>query len=213
MNGSGRDYRAAPTPLNVERMVADAHWMRIASSVAIPTEQLPRATAASHRPVTPQLSAEQVELLADAKRRWERIGRAIAVARYHAWVVMALAVIIVAFGLFGRPAALGLGVALAVIARLEIRATGRLQRLDVSAAREQALNHLCLGAMLICFTTVRLATGSVASFGWSGALVAAVAIIQGCCATYSVTRRRHVVEFVNSTPPWILAMIRAGLTL
>jgi hypothetical protein len=44
-------------------------------------------------------------------------------------------------------------------------------------------------------------------------LIAIALVVQGGTALYYVTRRRHVVDYVNATPPWIAAMQRAGLWL
>src|SRR5205085_2018001 len=128
---------------------------------------------------------------------------------------------------------------LMAIALVELRASGRLRRLDPDAPKVLALNQLALAGLLIAYALWRIyeeTSGGQGAFadvqagdpqvarmlrpyedmgrqialGVYGLLIAVAVFVQGGMAWYYFNRRKVLRNYLDRTPPWILAMQRAG---
>lgn len=191
--------------------------------------------------VPPQLAPEHLAQLQLAGRAMRKVRRAVFTASVDGWSVGVFGAITAIAGLMDPPS-LALGLVMVGVAIVELRTAARLRRLDVAAPRILAWNQVALGTALFVYASIRLiavARGGHSEFAamiqqdpqmgdmLNGvedltrevlmlvyACVMAVAIFgQGSMAIYYATRARHVRAYVDQTPPWILDMQRAGVSV
>jgi hypothetical protein len=186
---------------------------------------------------TPALTEAHLRALADAAARARPVRRAAAVARFDGWAVATFAALTFLFSLGSAPGML-LGAAMGVIAFVELRGAARLARFDPGAARTLGRNQLALAAALIAYALFQIhaeltGAGAFAEVTASdpqlagmlqpfegltrqvtlltyGSLIAVALCAQGGLALYYFRRQRHVADYLAHTPPWVVAVQRAG---
>jgi len=210
---------------------------RVAIPPPLPTAPAPFAIPAG---APAALDPEQVQQLLAAQARVSKLRRAVNVARFDGWTTGFFAVVTILTG-FTSGSALLLGFGMAIVAYVEFAGATKLRQLDARAARQLAINQVCLGAMLILYSLWQLyvamtgpssfasVTGNdpqlaqmLGSFDGLtktismlvyGVLIAIAIFIQGGTAMYYHSRQRHLEEYVRATPKWILDLQRAGVAV
>ena len=185
----------------------------------------------------PPLTEAHLRQLAEAAGRARVIRRAAAVARFDGWTVGAFAALTLLFSV-GSLSGMLVGAAMAAVATIELRASARLRRFDPDAARTLALNQVALAAALILYALFQIhaeltgagpfaaAAGAnpqlaqmlrpveglarLVTLATYGGLIAVALLAQGGLALYYLRRRRHVIDYLAHTPPWVVAVQRAG---
>ncbi|MGA2496131.1 MAG: hypothetical protein ABSH20_00230 [Tepidisphaeraceae bacterium] len=194
----------------------------------------------SSSPPPPALSAEHLRQLAAARASAGKIRRAISIARFDGGTIAAFAVLTLLFGI-ASPVSLILALGMGTVAFVELRAARQLRRLDPAAIRTLAFNQLALGALLILYALVSLymqytGPGIYADAAASDpaladalkpfeslsrtlslavyALVIVIAIFaQGGLSLFYFSRARHLRAYLAQTPPWIIHLHQADLSL
>ena len=209
---------------------------------AAPAPQLPRvpggvpfAAAAAGG-----LSPEQMQQVADARRRSEKIRRGVVVALFDGWSVAVFAGLTLIGGLFA-PIGLVLGAGMAVVAFVELRAAKRLRQLDPAAPKTLAWNQVVLGALLLAYAVYSLwkiytgrtelaaqldaypeltaVAGDIAALSKAiglliyGSLIAVAVFGQGGTALFYLSRKKYVDAYLRETPKWIIDAQRAGMPM
>lgn len=184
----------------------------------------------------PGLSSEQVEMIALAQRHARPIFRAARVAAFSGWTSAVLAGLTLLTGL-GSLSAMALGLALGVIAIVELRGGAGLRRFDSSAPRRLGLNQIALFGVLCVYCgwniidtlqgpnpyaeymtagadvanmvrpIARLHTTIMVAF--YGLVIGGSAVAQGCGAFYYFTRASRLADFMAMTPPWTVQALQA----
>ena len=113
------------------------------------------------------MSAEQLQELADARRRGAKVRRAISVAKFDAWTVAIFAGFTLMGVPFGSVVCGVLGTGMAIVAFVEFKGIERLRRLDPTVAKTLALNQVGLGLLLLGYAAYSIAT---AGSGMGGAV-------------------------------------------
>ena len=108
----------------------------------------------------PGLSAEQIQQLADARKRLTKIRRAVFMAHFDFWGTaifagLTLAGSLIAFSWSG----MFVGLAMAIVAYVELTGAKALKRLDERAPKRLAMNQLFFGAALLIYAVWSLWTG------------------------------------------------------
>ena len=201
----------------------------------MPLTATPPTPAAPPEPSA--ISAEQLQAIADARQAARRIMRAAGVATFSGWTMVLFASITLLGGLFSLQAFL-LGIGLVVVAYVELRGAKAVRAFDCAAPRRLALNQIALLVMVTIYAVWGLvhtlgAPGPydeyIATGGQVGEmlepidrlsrfvmLAVYVTVIfgtiaaQGCAAVYYVTRRRHIVAYLQRTPDWIVDALRVS---
>ncbi len=191
------------------------------------------------QPSSPQLTEEHLRQLAAARVLSRKINRAASVARFDGWTIAVFGGVSVLFG-FMDITSLLIGAVMCTIAFFELRAADRLRRLDPSAIRVLVIDQAVLGSLLIIYSVwslVSVTNGSslasvqsqdpqvaqllASSQGFVQSITAIVygaliAVAVGGCGgmiLYYLSRRRHLQEYLQKTPQWIIAMQATGVTL
>ena len=215
-----------------------------ADNGSVPTHPppLPQVQAPVVAPVpapahAPTLTPDHLQQLAAARARGRKIGRAVGVARFDGWSVATFAFLTALFGLTS-PSSLLLGGLMGLIAFIELRAAGRLRRLEPEAARTLGINQIALGSLLVAYATWRIyceLTGAGAyaeiaatdvqlaemlkpvedltrlvTLALYGGLISFAILAQGAMALYYFTRAGHVRDYVTQTPPWVVTVQQTG---
>jgi hypothetical protein len=185
------------------------------------------------------LSAEHVAQLAVAHKRAKKVRRAVAVARFNGWTLGACAAISLLLGMF-EASGWVLGLVLGAVAGVELWGSGRLRRLEPTAARWLGFNQLGLGALLIGYALWQMIAAVQGPSPYAqylndpdlanllgnyedatrkltvavyACLIAFAVIIQGGTALYYFTRAKHIRCYVADTPAWIVQLQRSGVQL
>lgn len=183
------------------------------------------------------MSAEQLEMLGDARRKAKKIVRAAGIATGSGWTMAAIAAVCILAGVFDVRS-LVLGLALAAIAAIELRAARRLRTFDVTAARQLGCNQLGLIGVVTVYAVwslvatltgpgpydEHLAAGgpladtlgpidrltTTVTVCFYVLLVIAAAMMQGGLSAYYFTRSTLVKDYVQRTPEWVVGALRAA---
>ncbi|QOV91170.1 hypothetical protein [Humisphaera borealis] len=186
------------------------------------------------------LTPEHLAQLVTARDLSKKVRRAIAVATFDGYAIGAFAVVTLLTGLTDSSALL-LGIVMAVVAFVEIRAGNQLRRLELLAPRTLAINQLALAAVLILYAVSRLIASRSAPSAYAdyiaadpelgkmlvpiddltrqmtvyfyAGLIAIAVVAQGGMALYYYTRPRYLRAYLAQTPTWIIEMQRAGIRL
>lgn len=178
------------------------------------------------------LSAEQQQLLREAKERAAGFLGAARVAAFNAWSVGFFAGVSVLFGFFSLTSLL-VGVGLAVVARNEF--LGRRQLLALNPAGLERLwrNQVGFMALIIAYCawsmvrTVAVPDPEMAELTQLlgedtealvqsltltvyGIVIVATAIFQGLNARYYYLRVARLHEYLDQTSPWVLDLQRSA---
>ena len=177
------------------------------------------------------LSPEHLREVARARAGGRKARRGATVATFSAWSIAVFAVlsVLLALLLADWPSVVA-GFVMGAIAAVEFRGASLIRRLEPRGARLLGFNQLAFGGGLVLYAAWKLVdslrTGpspELAQLGpdvdslyrtltlavWLG--VALVGVLgPGLTALYYFTRARVVCRFVESTPPWIVEVLRAG---
>ncbi len=205
----------------------------------------PAPQAAQANPASP-LSPECLDQLEQARRREKKIRRAAAVAMVSGCtlaVFSAGSLLVTAVGAaLGEIDSVGLimGVALGLLAWIELRGRAGLLRFEPRACRVLGWNQLGLMALIIAYAAWMLAQAlwgpnpyaeaiahepalgrslgeignlrKMISLAVYGGLIAGTLIFQGLTSAYYFTRRAHVEAYLSATPEWVVQLRRRGAT-
>jgi hypothetical protein len=191
-------------------------------------------------PLNSPPTREHLEQIAAAKISSKKIRRAVGVAMFSGWTIAIFAVLTFLGGLFSIPAML-LAAGMGIVAYFELRGAGELKRLDRTAPARLANNQLLLAAILFFYGAFELVQGirhPQSMIGDAGSdpqvaqmlapyqnltqtifiavyvTVMIVAILgPGLTAMYYRSRAKFVDDYVRNTPPWILELQRAGMSI
>src|SRR5450432_1548775 len=184
-------------------------------------------------PATPQHLAQIVA----ARVLGVKIRRVISVAKFSGWTIAIFAAITALSGLASPPAFL-LGAGMGVIAYFELRGAGEIKRLDRSAPKRLAINQLAFMIMLILYAayelvanlrtpmdlseignadpqmlqTIREMAKPITIAIYVTIMIAAI-LGPGLTAVYYYTRTKYIDRYLQETPPWILDLQRAGMSV
>jgi len=186
-------------------------------------------------PTAIQLTPQQLRELADARAAGKYVRRAIAVATFDGWALAAFAIVNCICGVADFQSMV-IGLALGVMAYIEIRGASQLRRLDESAPRRLGINQVLLGLLLSAYAVWHIyeylhgpspyAALSQAdpkvgkrfedmftsmAVGFYGCLIIFAIFAQGGAALFYFTREKYLKEYRLRTPAWILQMQRAGV--
>jgi hypothetical protein len=182
------------------------------------------------------ISPEQLQAITIARHQGRKISRAVLVAAISGWTMAFFGAISILFGLFSMPSFL-LGLGLGVVAYIELRGARGLRALDLAAPRTLALNQIGLIVVVSAYAAWGLVTALVGpgpydeqiaaggpiadslapidnmrrmiSVAVYAAVIGGSVIAQGCAAAYYFSRRRHMVDYLKSTPKWVVQTLRA----
>jgi hypothetical protein len=193
-------------------------------------------------PAVPAFTPENVAQISEAKARFKKIARAIAVAKFDAWTVaifggLTFIVGLASFSIVGTL----LGAGMSYVAYAEFTEAARLRKLDPDAPKKLAVNQVILGSLLMGYAIYMLLTTHVdmtqyadlAGAGQMGAkmaddlnqmttmiyhlvyvcLIAIAIFAQGGTALFYLSRKKHVQSYLEHTPQWIVEMQRAGISV
>lgn len=191
--------------------------------------------SASPGPAAQPLTPEHHAQLAQAQQRRKKINRAVKVASFNAWSFAIFAGFSLLFVIF-NVASLIAGLALAGLAYNEFRGRRQLRQLNVLGPRTLGINQIicCLLIALYCgFKIYGAMTGEgiyaqsieaspeLASMlePMEGVIqkitIATYALIlivgvgaQGLTAWYYFSRKRHLEDYLQQTPAWVLDLDR-----
>ncbi len=186
-------------------------------------------------PTAIQLTPQQLRELADSRAAHKYIRRAIAVANFDGWTIAVFAIINCLCGL-GDLQSMVIGAVMGVMAYVEIRGASQLRRLDQSAPRRLAINQILLGLLLCAYAVWRIydylhgpspyAALSAAdpkigkrfedmfrslAVALYGCLIIFAILAQGGAAIFYFTREKHLRDYRQRTPAWILQMQQTGV--
>jgi len=190
------------------------------------------------QPTSPQLSPENLRELASAKAALRKINRAVSVARFDGWTIAIFAGLTFLMGMTS-PTNIILALGLGTVAYLELSAASRLRRLDPTAVKMLGLNQLGLAAVLIIYALwqihAQLSSGgelistiqqydaadaqNIANLErplvilFYSALIAVAVLGMGGMSWFYFSRAKHLADYLNQTPQWILDMQKSGVEL
>jgi hypothetical protein len=193
-------------------------------------------------PAVPAFTPENVAQISEAKQHFRKISRAIAVAKFDAWSVAIFGglTFIVALASFSVVGAV-LGAGMSYVAYAEFTESAKLRKLDPDAPKKLAINQVVLGSLLMGYAiymllTTHLDVSQYADLAGAGAMGAKMAddlnqmtrliyhlvyfcligiaiFAQGGTALYYLSRKKHLMSYLEHTPPWIVEMQRAGISV
>jgi len=176
-----------------------------------------------------------------ARRSLGKIRRAVGTARFEGYSIAICGALTVLMNTNSIGYML-VGTVLTAVGMVEIVGAGRLRRLEVGAVRMLAINQLSLAALILLYALWNLHAeiahpvsdfpdlspsdakllgqmdSSVLGITHEamlllyGSLIAAAAVEAGM-AWYYHSRAGHLREYLARTPPWIIAMQKAGISV
>jgi hypothetical protein len=179
----------------------------------------------------PQLSDANLRELAEARLALRKINRAVAVAKFDGWTMGIFGGLSFVMGLGGDWINILVGMALVVFAWVELRGASMLRKLETQATKMLGRNQLALGLMIGLYSGWQIwvqASGNGESSDFSEVdptllksteigfylLVILVAVVaMGAMSRYYFSRARYLDAYLKETPPWILEMQRAGISI
>jgi hypothetical protein len=193
-------------------------------------------------PAVPSFTPENVAELAESKKHFKKIFRAINYAKFDAWTVGIFGglTLIVGLGTFSLVGVL-LGAGMSYVAYSEFMNASALRKLDLNSPKKLAINQVVLGSLLMAYAIYMLLTSHVdmsqyadlAGAGQMGAkmaddlkqmttlafrlvyfaLIAIAIFAQGGTALFYLSREKFLRRYLEHTPAWIVEMQRAGISV
>lgn len=188
----------------------------------------------SVQPLTPEHHAQ----VADARQRRKKIDRAIKVASFNAWGFAIFAGFSLLFAFFSVTSLIA-GLALGGLAYNEFRGRRQLQQLDTQGPQTLGINQLicCVLIALYCGVKLYAAMTGPGAYAQSieetpelasmlepmegllqTATLATYALIlivgvaaQGLTAWYYFSRKKHLDDYRQETPAWVIELDQARL--
>jgi hypothetical protein len=189
--------------------------------------------ASTLSPAQSPLNPSHLAELQLADKRSRKIRRAATVATIDA-SLSAFFTALTALSAILSPSAILLAIPLGIVTFNSFRGAKRLRALDLTAPKFLALNQLALAAILITYASISIYLASRGSSGFSsavnseptlapmlaniqqlywiislaiyGSLIVGTILAQGLAALYYLSRKKHLQEYINATPPWILQL-------
>jgi hypothetical protein len=189
-------------------------------------------------PPPPQLTPEHLNQLTAARERLKKVRRAISVAKFDGWSVAIFGAFTAVLSI---PNIVGilLGIGMGAVAYVELSNAERVRKLEPDALKTMGINQLAFAGGLILYAIYSLLTmgkdvgadlSSVGSLDPStlqtagnlarmimilvyGTLILVAIFGQGSLALYYFSRRKLLEKYKEETPPWIIAMQEAGVSL
>jgi hypothetical protein len=191
-------------------------------------------------PPPPQISAEHLRQLQEAKRRMGKIRRAVGAATWDGGTLVVFGFMTFVLGM-GDGVSMVLGAGLMAIGAVELYAGRRLKRLELPAVGMLFWNQIALGSVLMIYAIWRVFdtlhnpgnsafAQQAAAAGLTGSDVQGIVGLeqsvtllvyyslmtiavfgQGSMALFYFTRRKHLRKYLAETPEWITGMQRAGM--
>ena len=202
------------------------------------TDSSPNRSVARSSVAAKPISHEQRRELTEANRRARKVRQAAKVATFNGWSIGIFAALSLPFALFSITA-LVMCLALALVAYNEFRGRRLLDRFEPQGPRALAWNQLVLMGVLIGYSLWNIylaetgpgpyveqvkATPELGSMLGSiddlyrkvtlavyGSLIVASLIFQGLNALYYFTRQKHLQNFLNQTPAWVVDIMRRSV--
>lgn len=190
--------------------------------------------------VAPQLSEQNFAQLAEARRAWRKIGRAVGVATFDGWTMGVFGALTFLMGMTSIPSIL-LGIGMCGVAFVELRGADGLKKLRPGVTGRLALNQLALAAMLTIYSLWCIwgqwhGAGPFAQEAATdpdvavmlqqyehitrliplvlyGGIILVATVGLGAMAWYYHTRGQLLRAYLERTPSWILKMQEAGITI
>ena len=179
-------------------------------------------------------SADIPQQLTMASTAWSKLRRLATYAAFDGWTLAILGALTLICGGYGSISGLLLSMALLGTGIFELASVGQLRRLNPSAINRLACNQLVLAGALILYAIVCLMQSrgggevispeieqSLAQLGLSTSelndqlstvqntgLIAVALLVQGGTALYYFSRQKHLLRYLQQTPPWIQQMQR-----
>jgi len=182
------------------------------------------------------ISHEQHHELAEADRRATKIRRAAKVASFNGWSIGVFAALSLPFALF-NVSSLVMCFALAGVAWNEFRGRTLLHRFERSGPHTLGWNQLVFMGLLIGYSLWNISLANVGPSPYAeqveampelgpmlgsvdelyatvtlavyGSLIAFSVIFQGLNSLYYFTREKHLEEYLNDTPAWVVDLQRS----
>lgn len=183
-------------------------------------------------PLSPEQQLSFVRATAEAAR----FTRAAKVAQFNGLSMIILAVLCAPFGLMDVTNFIAAGL-LGLLGAVELIGRSRFQRLNASAGRMLAVNQLVLLIAILAYCARQIYVahthpdalanrpelqglgidlqGLEKSLAWTlyASVAAASVLFQGFCAIYYLRTGRRIRDYVESTPDWIVDLLRhSGLS-
>lgn len=187
--------------------------------------------------VTPA-SPQHLEQIDAARKRGKAINNCAGVAKLSGWTIAIFGAITVITSI-GSIIGMALGVGMCVLAQYELRGAKDIRRLNADAPKKLARNQLILGGLVLLYslgslwTALHTPSELAEALGSEGAQMFGsyiemeryayialygtmiVGAILGCGGTalYYARRKQLIEKYVRETPPWIVELQRAGMTV
>jgi hypothetical protein len=185
-------------------------------------------------------SPQHLEQIAAARKRGKAIARCASIANMSGWTIAVFGALTVITSI-GSITGMLLGAGMCVLSHFEFRGAKEMRRLDPTAPKRLAMNQLILGGALLLYASISLYTslttpseidkqlgkeaqltsmvGSIDSFermgyiALYGGMIAAAIIGCGGTALYYARRKSQIETYLQETPPWIIELQKAGMTV
>jgi hypothetical protein len=202
----------------------------------LPGQNDPSQTTAGPPPLPalpPQLSQANLAELQTARLGLTKIRRAVTMARFDGWSVGIFGALTLICGLFSFWGFV-MGTGMIIIAYVELKGAEKVKRLQPGVIRTLALNQLAMASLLIIYAVWSIATTNASTIlsdlgadssmvdaqlvrlvTWIvyGAVIAVAVFCQGGMALYYITREKYLRAYLAETPPWIITMQQAGVSI
>ena len=201
-----------------------------------PPPDLSEWAASGSRHAAAGLTSKQLHQLKQAGLRQKKLLRAGKVASVNATCTTIFAAIALIGGVFNT-LSLVMGLALAGVAWNEFRGRKLLRKMDLIAPRVLGWNQLAFMGLLIGYSAWNIYLGLTGPSAYAaqiaahpqidsmfglrrleklmtvsiyGSLIVATILVQGGCAWYYFSRKKHLLAYVSDTAPWVMDIQRAN---
>ena len=184
------------------------------------------------------LSPIQMAELTEAKVRAKKIRRAARTATFNTWTVGIFAAPSLVMGIFDLPTFL-IGAGLGIVAYIESRGARMFRALDLGAPSLLGCNQIGLGALLVAYGIYGIVSTmsgpsyyeeqimsmpqlaptleplgelyQLISILVYGCIIVISIIFQGLTSWYYFSRARHLRDYLDQTPQWVVQMQQAAI--
>jgi len=189
---------------------------------------------------SPHLTDENIRQLADARKSLKKINRAASVAKFDGWIMGIFGGLTLLLG-FSDWVNILIALALGTACYFELLGAKRLQTLDPQAPRILGYNQIGVGIGLIIYSLCQMVASSNGkgliadaasadptlsqqlgpyqnmigeiSVLFYVCLILVAIVGMGSMAMYYFSREKIVNKYLLETPPWIIAMQKAGASI
>lgn len=182
-------------------------------------------------------TAEQVRQIEQAKKQRRKIDSACVVAGFNGWTAGVLAALSAPFVLLSHGAGVA-ALVLGAVAYVEFRGRRMLREMDLRGPKVLACNQVVLGVIVILYALWMLIAALTGEGQYAQAiaqepalastlapigdlmrfveiatyslLIIGTVAFQGGMAWYYLSRGKHMRNFLDNTPPWVIDVLRAA---